>query len=118
MKKTVLVIERDEDILVVIETVLLEQNYHVISSKTESGMIQRIAEIKPDVVILDVIRPTADGTELCKGIKSTEIIKHIPVIVLSTHFDIRAFKSDCADDVLAKPFNIDDLIDILEKQTA
>lgn len=116
MGKKVLVIERDEDILHVIEKILSDQNFEVIASRIEVDMIDKIIQIKPHAILLDIISPTVAGTKLCKEIKASPRIKHIPVIVLSTHFDVNSFRKDCADTVISKPFDMDDLIETVKKQ--
>lgn len=116
MKKTVLVIEKDDDILYIITSILAEQNYNVVASKTEIDAIPKIKKLKPHAILLDIINPTTEGTALCKAIKATKEIKHIPVIVLSTHVKIEAVKKICADEIIPKPFNIDELVSVVEKQ--
>ena len=116
MSKTVLVIEKDEDILHIITKILAEQNFQVIASRTEDDMLDKISEIKPHAIILDIINPTKAGTKLCNEIKASPAMKHIPVIVLSTHFDVKAFSNECADEVVSKPFDIDELIKTVKKQ--
>ncbi|MBC7914509.1 MAG: response regulator [Pyrinomonadaceae bacterium] len=116
MKKKIIVIERDRDILQIIEIILTNQDYQVFSIPSELGAVQKIIEIKPHAILLDVISPTADGTQLCKAIKATPEITNIPLIVLSTHFDIKSVKSICGDDILSKPFDINELIEAVNKQ--
>jgi DNA-binding response OmpR family regulator len=116
MKKKILVVEKDRDILEIVSYILIERGYQVVSSQTEEGIFNKIMEFNPDAILLDVIKPSAEGTELCRAIKATENTKHIPVIVLSTHTRAAAIKEVCADEILSKPFDIDQLVDVLEKQ--
>lgn len=114
MKKKVLVVEKDKDILHIISHILSSEGYEVSTSQGEAGVLERIEREKPDVVLLDVVKPTLEGTELCRMIKRFE---NISVIVLSTHINIENFLNVCADDVIAKPFDISELIDTIEKHT-
>lgn len=116
MKKKILVVERDRDILEIVSYILIERGYQVVSSQTEEGIFNKIKEFNPDAILLDVIKPSTEGTELCRAIKAAEGTKHIPVIVLSTHTRAAAIKEVCADEILPKPFDIDQLVDVLEKQ--
>ncbi len=116
MMKKILVVERDKDILHVIEYILKEHNYNVFTAHTEKEIISSIKEITPDAILLDVIKPTEEGTALCNAIKAHPEICHIPVIVLSTHFNIQSLKSVCADEVLEKPFDIHELVAVIERQ--
>ena len=118
MKKKILVVERDKDILQILDVILTRQDYQVFSLPTENEALQKTIEIKPDAFLLDIISPTEDGTKLCRAIKATPEIKHIPVIVLSTHFDNSQIKNICADDIVSKPFDIDELIEAVNKNVS
>ncbi len=110
MKKTIFVVENDTHILEIVTYILSERGYRVVPFQTEDGVFDRIAEDKPDAVLLDIIKPTEIGTELCRAIKEAETTRHIPVIILSTHPKAAVVKEICADEVLAKPFDVDELI--------
>lgn len=108
--------DRDKDILEIITYILTDRGYEVVSSPTEDGILKQILEFNPDAILLDIIRPSIEGTELCRAIKSTATTKHIPVIVLSTHTKVAAVKEVCADEIVPKPFDISELVHILERQ--
>lgn len=116
MKKRVLVVENNKEILELISIVLEQAGYDTSLSLNEKGIFEHIIQYKPDVILLDIIKPTVEGTELCRQIKEAEGTKHIPVIVLSTHPQIEAVKDICADDVVEKPFDIDGLLAVLHDQ--
>ena len=80
------------------------------------GALERVIELQPDCVILDLKNPSEEGSKLCMDIKGTEETKNISVIALSTHPRAVDLKNVCADDVVAKPFDIDVLIEIVESQ--
>ncbi|HUH33084.1 MAG TPA: response regulator [Daejeonella sp.] len=116
MNAKILVVENDPDILQIISHVLADEGYKPIPCQNEYGIFDVISEQKPDAILLDVIRPTEQGTVLCREIKAAETTKHIPVIVLSTHAEIETVKEICADEVVKKPFDIDYLLAIIKEQ--
>lgn len=116
--RKILIIEKDEDILQIISQILSEEGYSVSSSRTEKGIFDLIQEVKPDAILLDIMKPTAQGTEVCRAIKDHEKFKHIPVIVLSTFMQVDIFKEICADEVIPKPFDIDLLLQVIEDHLA
>jgi DNA-binding response OmpR family regulator len=116
MRKNLMVVERDSDILYVITRILEEEGYKVVPFMSESGVLERIIKDKPDAIILDVMRPTEESTVLCREIKAIDDIKEIPIIALSTHVEAHKIKSLCADKVVGKPFDITELIDAVESQ--
>ena len=116
MKKRVLVVENNRDILELISLVLDEAGYEVDLYQSEKNIFDKITEFQPHAILLDIIRPTVEGTELCRQIKEAEGTNHIPVIVLSTHNQIHKVKEVCADETIEKPFDIDGLLEILDQQ--
>ena len=116
MKKRILVIENNSDILELISLVLKEAGYEVSAFINEKNIYDHVSEFEPDAILLDIVKPTVEGTELCKQIKEAEGTSHIPVIVLSTHPQIQKVKEVCADDVVEKPFDIDGLLEVLAEQ--
>jgi len=115
MDRTILVIENDPDIQEIVCIILRDQGFAVEFLEFEKGALQRILDLKPVVIILDIIQVTREGTELCRLIKKTKEIMHIPIIVLSTHPKANTIKDICADEVVSKPFDIDELIVAVEK---
>jgi len=116
MKKKILVFEKNKDILDMLGIILNEEGYSVDLIADEKEVNQHINDFHPDAILLDVITPTAEGTALCKAIKSAEDTSRIPVIVLSTHPRAAVVKEICADEVIPKPFDISFLIFVIEQQ--
>src|SRR6185436_18221120 len=73
----------------------------------------RIADVRPDVVLCDIIMPEKDGYEVCDYIKKNPSLSHIPVLLLTGAFEPfdqdRANRVGC-DGFLAKPFEPQTLI--------
>ncbi len=116
MEKRILVVENNADILELLTLVLTNEGYVVQAALTEKDIFEQILSFGPDAILLDIVRPTIEGTELCIQIKAAEGTSHIPVIVLSTHPQIKKVKEICADEVVEKPFDIDGLLQILAEQ--
>ncbi len=116
MKKRILVVENNKDILEVIALILEQEGYELSLYTSERDIFEHILAFQPDAILLDIVKPTLEGTELCRQIKAAESTSHIPVIVLSTHPQIQKVKEVCADEVVPKPFDIDGLLAILQEQ--
>lgn len=114
MKKRILIVENDKDIREILFIILSEEGYHANVLGTEERIFDHIRDFKPHIILLDIIHPTVEGTELCRAIKAAETTKHIPVIVLSTHFKIESVKEVCADEVVPKPFDVPQLLKAIE----
>lgn len=116
MKKRILVIEHNKDILDLISLVLVDAGYEVVASLNDRDILEQAISIQPDAILLDILKVTDEGTELCRKFKDVHETCHIPVIVLSTHPQIHKVKDVCADDIVEKPFDIDGLLEALEDQ--
>jgi len=105
----IVVIEDNPEISEIMDYILKDDGYEVISS--EDGTIaEQFHVIKPDLVLMDELLPGKRGSEWCKFIKSNADLKHIPVLLVSTmpNLEQLAQKSG-ADGFLEKPFSIIDL---------
>jgi CheY-like chemotaxis protein len=115
-KDHILVIEDNEDILMMIEMMLIHQNYRV-SKKADGDNVELfIKETRPDVILMDMLLSGVDGTLVCKKIKEDPSTKHIPVIMISALSQGQEKSEEVgADFFLAKPFEMEDLLTITAK---
>jgi DNA-binding response OmpR family regulator len=117
MKKKIFVVENDDSILEIVSSLLTEEGYDVKALRTDKGIYEQIEHYKPNVILLDVIKPTDEGEELCRTLKADSRTKHIPVVVMSTHSKVaETIKSVCADEIVPKPFDIFDLLNTIQMQ--
>lgn len=116
MAKKILVIENSEHIAELITEILEEAKYQVSCTTNDANIFEHIDQFFPDAILLDVVKPTTEGTELCRQLSLANETAHIPVIVLSTHPQISRVKEICADEIVKKPFDIDHLLGVLEQQ--
>jgi DNA-binding response OmpR family regulator len=116
MTKRILVLEKDEDILHIIGQILNDEGYDVKLLQTDRDFIVEVEFYQPHIILLDVIKITPEGTAICQDLKNSIDFNHIPVIVLSTAPKAEVVKEICADEVVKKPFDIDFLLRMVEKQ--
>jgi DNA-binding response OmpR family regulator len=116
--KKILVIEDDKDIRDTIVYILQEENYEVIASE-DSKILKSINDHKPDLVLLDNWltdwKSDANGQQLSKELKSNPATSHIPVIIISAVSNIKEIaEAGLADGYLRKPFDLNELIQIVK----
>ncbi|MGN0190649.1 MAG: ATP-binding protein, partial [Candidatus Cryptobacteroides sp.] len=90
----------------------LNPDYNYYFADNGASGLKRAAEIVPDLIITDVMMPEMDGWELCRQIRASGVLNHIPVIVVTakcTHADKVSALEAGADAVLEKPFHADEL---------
>jgi len=114
--KTILIFDDDEDILELCNIILKQKGYDVHVSNHVRNIIEKIEEVQPAVIFIDNWIPDVGGITATRLVKADERLKHIPVIYFSANNNIKALAEEAgANDHLAKPFNIADLENIIEK---
>ncbi|WP_231491423.1 response regulator transcription factor [Pedobacter sp. Leaf170] len=111
MKKTIYVLEDNEDILEVISETLKSEGHEVNGYTNTVSFKTAIRETKPDLCLIDVVLPDGHGINICEEIKLDRTMKNLPVILLTANAEIGKMKlRSRADDFIAKPFDLSDLI--------
>lgn len=114
MRKKILIIDDNQDILELTEFLLNEKGYEVVASSTPH-ILSELSQINPDMILLDEHLDGAKGHEQCIILKRTETTKHIPVIILSGAFGIEKIAEKClADGYINKPFDVDYLYEVVD----
>jgi DNA-binding response OmpR family regulator len=109
--KKILVVDDDVDILTVVQLVLENNDFEVQAISKWQQIYAMIGEFNPDLILLDVSLGTQDGRNICKQLKSSPDTMHIPVILFSANLNVEKNVEEClADSFIAKPFDINDLI--------
>ncbi|MRR38626.1 response regulator transcription factor, partial [bacterium] len=82
MKKKVLVVDDEKDILDLLKYNLVKEGFDVQTASNGADALQKAAA-KPDLVILDLMMPVLDGFETCKRLKASPETASIPVVFLT-----------------------------------
>ncbi|MCZ4222655.1 response regulator transcription factor [Pedobacter rhodius] len=112
-KKNILVIEDNHAILDVITLILESEAFNVAGLNKGAEFINHVKDFQPNVIIMDIMLPDVDGRILLKELKENNLTAHIPVLMISARYNSSNYMMDgiAADDFMAKPFNIDELMD-------
>src|SRR5216110_3907654 len=121
MPKRILLADDSITIQKVVELTFLDGDYEVTAVNNGAKAIQKLAEMRPDVILSDIIMPEKNGYEVCEYVKSHPEYRSIPVILLTGTFEPfdpdRADKAGC-DAVVTKPFESQNLIQKVEELIA
>lgn len=113
MLKRILVIDNDHDILELITLILQEDGYDVTASKS-GDILDKLSQIKPDLILLDDWLNGTKGRELCRSLKSIHLSSNIPIIIISAINGLEQIANECgADGFIQKPFDIEYLLEVI-----
>jgi len=111
--KKILLIEDDSDLFALLKYNLEKEGFAFVGAQTGKGAIELCRRERPHLVILDIMLPDSDGLDICRGIRATPRLEHIPVIFLTA----RASETDRvlglelgASDYIVKPFFVRELL--------
>lgn len=111
-KRRLLVIDDDESICELLQLYFESAGYLVQTALSPLGVLDRPAEVRADVILLDVMLSWVDGFQVCQALKSHPETKNIPVLMISARGgadDIQRGLSVRAEDYITKPFNLPQL---------
>jgi CheY-like chemotaxis protein len=108
----ILVIDDDKDLLDITQTLLVKQGFEVETNANWDDALQKIETFQPQLILLDVFLNGIDGLDICRQLKSMPHTKHIPVMIFSGYPRVAesVIYEYGADDFIAKPFEVSDLI--------
>jgi DNA-binding response OmpR family regulator len=111
MKKNILLIDDDLGINEVIKIILEDEGYSVKTMSESRGVLNKIKNDKPDLILLDIWMPVISGLQVCRLLKSHKETAGIPVIMISASVGTeKKSKEAGADGFVLKPFEMDDLL--------
>ena len=118
MPKKILLADDSITIQKVVELTFSDGDYEVIAVNNGAKAIQKLSEMRPDIILSDIIMPEKNGYEVCEYVKSHPEFRNIPVVLLTGTFEPfdpdRADKAGC-DAVVTKPFESQSLIHKVEE---
>jgi two-component system alkaline phosphatase synthesis response regulator PhoP len=111
-RQKVLIVDDEMDALMALKVALEAEGYNVAEAKDGHEALDKVYSEIPDVILLDLMIPGIDGFEVCRQLKSDDMYRHIPVIMLTARGEIDDKVEGIelgADDYVTKPFNLKEL---------
>jgi len=121
MKKRILIVDDEPNIVVPLEFLMEQNNYDVRTAGTGEKALDLIVNWKPDLVLLDIMLPGMDGYEVCQKIRQQKEFNTIKIVFLSAmarSIDIAKGMGLAADDYITKPFAIDYVVNRINELLA
>lgn len=115
----ILIIDDNDDLRDTLVVLLEDQGYSVISASDGESGVRAFSEARPDFVLTDVIMPNSDGVEAIRRIRAIDPTARIVAMsggsMAGNDYQLRMAKEAGAMEVLAKPFEVDDLVAVVER---
>ncbi len=114
----ILLVDDDESILSTVEFLLTDEGYPVMVAANGSEALARAAAQTPCLILLDMKMPVMDGWAFAAAYRDSPG-PHAPIIVMTAAHDSHQRAAEiAADDVIAKPFDVNHLLDLVRKYVA
>lgn len=114
----ILAVDDDKHIADLLKVVLEQEGYKVVPVYGGQEALEKLKQMKPDLVLLDIQMPKMNGWQVLEAIKQDENTKDIPVVMLTgmeSDFDKETMKAKGVEDYIMKPFMFDDLLSRVKK---
>ncbi len=111
----VLVVDDDPDIVEVLQLVLREAGYAVRSAVNGKQALEAVVARTPALILLDMLMPVMDGWQFTRELRARHG-RTVPIVVVTAAEHARAWSEEIgADDVLPKPFDVDELLRLVAR---
>lgn len=115
MKKRVLILDDDLDILQICTIVLKKKGFDVLTVNNSNLVVEQVTNYQPDVILMDNWIPGPGGIEATRTLKLNPETQDIPVIFFSANSNVTQLAQEArADYFLQKPFDISELEGIVQ----
>jgi len=118
MKKTILAVDDDEELLGLLEHILLDSDYQIHTATNGKDALKLARKLQPDLILLDILMPGMNGYEVLEELKRDDDTAMIPVIMLSGLNDERSKVKSAelySESYLTKPFTTTELLSKIEE---
>jgi two-component system cell cycle response regulator DivK len=114
--KKVFVFDDNADILELCTIILEDAGFEIKTSSTSNQIVDQVMAYMPDIIFMDNWLPDVGGIDATRELKGHPTLKDIPVIYFTANNDVKSLAEQAgADGYLSKPFDIQELENIINK---
>jgi CheY-like chemotaxis protein len=121
MPKTLLLADDSVTIQKVVGISFASEDIQLVTVDNGTAAVGKAKEIRPDIVLADVVMPGLNGYEVCRQIKADPKLRHVPVLLLTgtfEAFDENRAREAGSDGHITKPFEAQALVDLVNAKLA
>ena len=112
MPKKILIVDDEPNIVLSVEFLMKRSGYDVVTATDGQEALDLLAEVMPDLMILDVMMPRKNGFEVCAEVRADQRFQKLPILMLSAkgrEAEVKKGLSLGADAYITKPFSTHEL---------
>lgn len=117
----VLVINDSPEFLSLMQDFLADEGYRVAVHQSASGVLERVTEVRPALIVLDLVLGTVDGWVVLAQLRADDVARDIPVILCTAAVDRARYHEEALAElgarVLEKPFDLDHMLALIVELT-
>ena len=119
MSSPILVVEDNNDLQLLFKLVLESAGYQVATADNGQDALEYIAQIQPQLILMDIMMPEINGLQVTRNIRQTPNNQSLPILLVSAidRLNDEQLQNSKANGILYKPFDIDDLISRVSELT-
>ena len=106
-------VDDDAEMQNFLRDILASQGFTVHTVGTGREAISKAFDLKPDLILLDLIMASTDGVAVCKALRTNEKTQHTPILVVTgslSNKQIEESMTSGADDFISKPVDVQDML--------
>lgn len=114
--KTILVVDDELSNAEVLSLILEEEGYRVFCASNGREGLDRVGDVRPDLVVLDFMMPVMNGAQMGRALRDSPATRHIKILMNSSlgEAPVRGHFGDY-DHFLRKPYNIDQALEVIAR---
>lgn len=115
----ILVVEDDDAVAMMIQDYLHGHDYRTERAADGRQAVDRVKTLRPDLIVMDLMMPRLTGGEAATALRRDPMTEKIPIVAISAVADVTSIAEMLPlDEILEKPFDLDDLIVAIERLLA
>lgn len=107
--KRILVVEDEDNIAIALDYLMSREGYEQKRTATGAGAVELIREMRPDLVLLDVMLPEVSGYEICQNVRMDSSLSDVKILMMTARgsaMERRKGLAMGADGFISKPFEL------------
>jgi DNA-binding response OmpR family regulator len=117
--RLILILDDDPDLCTMIRMMLEYKGYAAVEANNEQDARKLMTEKQIDLIIMDMLLSGTDGADVCRRLKKDQTLAQVPILMFSAHPNAKdACLQAGADDFIAKPFEMNDLLEKVSRYVA